>query len=202
MIVKYVFTFVDFNFALVDYKLILVEYIFSFSRLQSHFSKKYHLIQQNIYSLQQNIVSHLVEYILTLVDYIISFSRIYTHLVDYIISFSRLCSHYSRLCIHFMRLCTHYRLDYIIAIVDSKITSLDYKISRTYIIVPLQQIIYSFYEMTVYYNKLICIRIRLYFLKMKHFVLNTSSNNTAKLRKTVTPGFCCCYNSSTVVQDE
>ena len=69
-----------------------------------------------------------------LVENSISFSRIYTHLVDYIISFSRLCSHYSRLCIHFMRLCTHYRLDYILTIVDSKITSLDYKISQAYII--------------------------------------------------------------------
>ena len=136
-------------------------------RLYTHFDRKYNLIQQTINSFWQKISSHLVEYILTLVENIISFSRMYTHLVDYIISFSRLCSHYGRLCVHFMRLCTHYRLDYIITIVDSKITSLDYKISRTYIIVSLQQIIYSFYELTVYYNTLICIRIRLYFVNMR-----------------------------------
>ena len=40
--------------------------------------------------------------------------------------------------------------------------------------------------MTVYYNTLICIRIRLYFVNMKYFVLNTSSNNDTKLRKPVT----------------
>ena len=136
-------------------------------RLYAHFSRKYNLIQKTINSLQYEIQSHLVEYSFTFVENIISFSRIYTHLVDYIISFSRLCSHYSRLCIHFMRLCTHYRLDYIITIVNSKITSLDYKISRTYIIGSLQQIIYSFYELTVYHNKLICIRIRHYFVNMQ-----------------------------------
>ena len=136
-------------------------------RLYTQFDRKYNLVQQTINSLQQKIVSHFVEYILTLVENSISFSRIYTHLVDYIISFSRLCSHYSSICIHFMRLCTHLRFDYIIIIVDSKVTSLDYKISRTYIIVSLQQIIYSFYQMTVYYNTLICIRIRLYFVNMR-----------------------------------
>ena len=34
--------------------------------------------------------------------------------------------------------------------------------------------------MTVYYNTLICIRIRTYFIKMKYFVLNTSSNDITK----------------------
>ena len=64
---------------------------------------------------------------LTLVENMISFNRIYTHLVDYIISFSRRCSHYSRLWLHLMRLCTHYGTDYIITIVDSKITLVDNK---------------------------------------------------------------------------
>ena len=64
-------------------------------------------------------------------------------------------------------------VDYVLSIVDSSFT----------IIV---------YELTVYYNKLICIRIRIYFLKMKYFVLNTSSHNITKLRKIVTSGFCCC----------
>ena len=53
--------------------------------------------------------------------------------------------------------------------------------------------------MTVYYNTLICIRIRIYFLNMKYFVLNTSSNDITNKRKTVTPGFCCCQTSSTAV---
>ena len=46
--------------------------------------------------------------------------------------------------------------------------------------------------MTVYYDKLICIRITLYFIKMKSFILNASSNDITIERKTVTPGFCCC----------
>ena len=50
--------------------------------------------------------------------------------------------------------------------------------------------------MTVYYNTLICIRIRIYFLKMKYFVLNTSINNDTKVRKTATPGFCCGINKA------
>ena len=37
--------------------------------------------------------------------------------------------------------------------------------------------------MTVYYDKLICIRIRIYFVKMKCFVLNTCSNNDQGWKK-------------------
>ena len=39
-------------------------------------------------------------------------------------------------------------------------------------------------KLTAYYNKLICIRMRKYFVKMKIIVLNTSSNNDTKLRMT------------------